>query len=240
MKTIGMLGGMSWESTLEYYRILNEETARRLGGLSSAPVLVHSVNFAELHSLLELEEWECIAAHLGWLGRGLRLAGADFLLICTNTMHRVAEEISLCADLPVLHIGDATGAAVRRAGLGRVGLLGTLPTMEQEFMRDRLAAQGLEVLVPEQQDRDLVHRIIFDELCRGELRDESRAQYLRIIEQLRSQGAEGVILGCTEIPLLVRQADVDLPLFDTTRLHALAAVDLALQGAAEQLDWTEE
>jgi aspartate racemase len=235
MKTIGMLGGMSWESTQEYYRILNEETARRLGGLASASLLIHSVNFAEMHSLLEMEEWEAIAAHLGWLGRGLRLAGADFLLICTNTMHRVAEEVACAADLPVLHIGDATGRAVKAAGLERVGLLGTQPTMELEFLRDRLADQGLEVLVPEQEDRELVHRVIFDELCRGVLRDESREAFLRIIRSLGQRGAQGVVLGCTEIPLLVRQEDADLPLFDTTRLHALAALDLALEDQPEAI-----
>jgi aspartate racemase len=182
-----------------------------------------------------MEEWEAIAAHLGWLGRGLRLAGADFLLICTNTMHRVAEEVACAADLPVLHIGDATGRAVKAAGLERVGLLGTQPTMELEFLRDRLADQGLEVLVPEQEDRELVHRVIFDELCRGVLRDESREAFLRIIRSLGQRGAQGVVLGCTEIPLLVRQEDADLPLFDTTRLHALAALDLALEDQPEAI-----
>ncbi|MGE4293487.1 MAG: aspartate/glutamate racemase family protein [Desulfovibrio sp.] len=229
MKTIGLLGGMSWKSTQEYYRILNEEAAKRLGGLSSALILLHSVNLAELHSLQELEEWEAIAAHLGWLGRGLRLAGADFLVVCANTMHRVAEEISLSAELPVLHIGDAAASAIKRAGLSRVGLLGTLPTMEQEFLRDRFMDQDLEVLVPESPDRELIHRVIFEELCRGELLDESRAEFVRIIKGLQHQGAQGVVLGCTEIPLLIRQEHVDLPLFDTLRIHALAAIERALE-----------
>lgn len=235
MKTIGMLGGMSWESTVEYYRILNQEMARRHGGLTSAAVVMHSVNFAELHSLLEMEEWEAIAAHLGWLGRGLRLAGADFLLICTNTMHRVAEEVAAASDLAVLHIGDATADAVKAAGAKRVGLLGTLPTMEQGFLRDRLLDHELDVLVPEQADRNLVHRVIFEELCRGDFRAESRVEFLRIMEQLAAAGAEGVILACTEIPLLVRPEDTNIPLFDTTRIHALAAVERALEGEEEVL-----
>lgn len=234
MKTIGLLGGMSWKSTQEYYRILNGETARRLGGLASAPILIHSVNFAELHSLQELEEWEAIAAHLGWLGRGLRLAGADFLLLGANTMHRVAEEIALSAELPLLHIGDATADAVKRAGLPRVGLLGTLATMEQEFLRDRLEGHGLDVLVPEKTDRLRVHQIIFDELCRGELREASRNEVRRIIRELARRGAQGVILGCTELPLLIHPEDVELTVFDTLRLHALAALDMAMDddGAA--------
>jgi aspartate racemase len=232
MKTIGLLGGMSWESTAEYYRILNQETARRLGGLASAPVLLHSVNFSEIHSLLGMEEWEAIAAHLGWLGRGLRLAGADFLLICTNTMHRVAEEVEMAAELPVLHIGDATLQEVTRQGLDCVGLLGTRPTMEQEFLRDRMQKQGVEVVIPEETDRELVHRVIFEELCRGVVREESRAAFARIVQGLGRAGARGVVLGCTEIPMLLRPEDVDLPLVDTTRAHALAALDRAGVAAA--------
>ncbi|MEF2144146.1 MAG: aspartate/glutamate racemase family protein [Desulfovibrionaceae bacterium] len=233
MKTIGLLGGMSWESTAEYYRILNQEAARRCGGLSSARIVLHSVDFAEVEALLSAGEWGAIAAHLGWLGRGLRRAGADFLLICTNTMHKVADEISMAAELPVLHIGDATAEAVLRAGLRKVGLLGTRPTMEQDFMTGRLAAHGIEVLVPGAKDRDMVHKTIFEELCRGQFLEKTRANYLRVMQQMAEAGAEGIVLGCAEIPLLVRSEDAPLPLFDTTRIHALVAVEMALDPTCE-------
>lgn len=227
MKIMGLLGGMSWESTAEYYRILNQETARRRGGLASAPLLLRSVDFQEAHNYLEQEEWATIAAHLGWLGRGLRLAGADFLVICTNTMHRVAEEIALAAELPLLHIGDATLEYVRGQGMDRVGLLGTIPTMEQPFLRERLAQGGVETLVPDEKDRAFLHHAIFQELCKGIFKESLRNEFVRISNELARNGAQSVIMGCTEIPLLLRPDDVDVPLVDTTRVHALAALDRA-------------
>ena len=227
MRTIGLLGGMSWESTAEYYRLLNEGARERLGGLHSAPIVLASVDFAQVEQLQVAGRWGDAAALLADRARGVEAAGADLLLICTNTMHKVAEEVQAAVAIPLLHIADATATAVRRANLTRVGLLGTSFTMEQAFYRDRLANHGLDVLVPDDAERALVHRVIYDELCVGEIRQESRAAYRRVVGNLVERGAEGVILGCTEVELLLRQEDSDVPLFATTRLHVQAALDAA-------------
>ncbi|MHC3390690.1 aspartate/glutamate racemase family protein [Streptomyces lavendulocolor] len=228
MKTIGLIGGMSWESSAEYYRLLNELVRERLGGLHSARCILHSVDFAEIERLQVSGEWEQAGEVLAEAGRGLAAAGADLLLICTNTMHKVAGQVQDAVPVPLLHLGDATADAVRAAGLRTVGLLGTAFTMEQDFYRDRLAGHGLTVLVPEAEGRAEVHRIIYEELCLGIVDDGSRAVYQRVIDQLVADGAEGVVLGCTEIELLIGQEDSPVPVFPTTRLHAEAAVTAAL------------
>lgn len=228
MRTIGLLGGMSWESTAEYYRLLNEGVRGRLGGLHSARLILASVDFAEVETMQSEGRWDDAAALLAGLARGVESAGADLLLICTNTMHKVADEVQAAVGIPLLHLADATGYAVRRAGLARVGLLGTAFTMEQAFYRDRLASHGIEVLVPHREQRELVHRVIYDELCVGEVREESRTAYLAVLDDLVARGAEGIVLGCTEIELLVREQDTDVPIFPTTRLHVEAALDQAL------------
>ncbi|ORT58438.1 aspartate/glutamate racemase family protein [Streptomyces sp. CB03238] len=228
MKTIGLIGGMSWESSAEYYRLLNELVRERLGGLHSARCILHSVDFADIERLQVSGEWEQAGEVLAEAGRGLAAAGADLLLICTNTMHKVAGQVQDAVPVPLLHLGDATADAVRAAGLKTVGLLGTAFTMEQDFYRDRLAGHGLTVLVPEAEGRAEVHRIIYEELCLGIVEDDSRAAYQRVIDQLVADGAEGVVLGCTEIELLIRQEHSPVPVFPTTRLHAEAAVTAAL------------
>lgn len=229
MLQIGLLGGMSWESTAEYYRLINREVGRRLGGLHSARILLASVDFAEVERLQVAGDWAAAADLLAGEASALAAAGADFLVLCTNTMHKVATEVEAAAGLPLLHLADATAAAVLAAGVGRVGLLGTAFTMEQDFYRGRLAEHGLEVLVPVADERAEVHRIIYDELCVGVVREESRQRYREIISALAARGAEGVILGCTEIELLIDpDGPSPVPLFPTTRIHALAAVDRAL------------
>ncbi|NEC06443.1 aspartate/glutamate racemase family protein [Streptomyces sp. SID7909] len=228
MKTIGLIGGMSWESTAEYYRLLNEGVRERLGGLHSAKCVLYSVDFAEIERLQVAGRWTEAGDMLADAARSLRAAGADLLLICTNTMHKVADQVAAAVDVPLLHLADATAAAVRTAGLTRVGLLGTAFTMEQDFYRDRVAGHGLEVLVPDADDRALVHRVIYDELCLGVIREESRAAYGEVIGRLVAAGAEGMILGCTEIELLVGPEHSPVPVFATARLHAEAAVAAAL------------
>ncbi|MFI6446710.1 aspartate/glutamate racemase family protein [Kitasatospora sp. NPDC050543] len=228
MKTIGLIGGMSWESTAEYYRLLNELTRERLGGLHSAKCVLYSVDFAEIERLQVEGRWEEAGEVLAAAARSLEAAGADLLLICTNTMHKVADQVAAAAPVPLLHLADTTAAAVRAEGLKRVGLVGTAFTMEQDFYRGRLAGHGLEVLVPDADSRALVHRVIYEELCLGVIREESRAAYRAVIDGLVAAGAEGVILGCTEIELLVRPEHSPVPVFATTRLHAEAAVDAAL------------
>ncbi|OKJ00168.1 racemase [Streptomyces sp. CB01249] len=228
MKTIGLIGGMSWESTAEYYRLLNEGVRGRLGGLHSAKCVLYSVDFAEIERLQVAGRWTEAGDMLADAARSLRAAGADLLLICTNTMHKVADQVAAAVDVPLLHLADATAAAVRTAGLTRVGLLGTAFTMEQDFYRDRVAGHGLEVLVPDADDRALVHRVIYDELCLGVIREESRAAYGEVIGRLVAAGAEGIILGCTEIELLVGPEHSPVPVFATARLHAEAAVAAAL------------
>ncbi|MFE7638947.1 aspartate/glutamate racemase family protein [Kitasatospora sp. NPDC057518] len=230
MKTIGLIGGMSWESTAEYYRLLNRLTRERLGGLHSARLVLYSVDFAQIERLQTAGRWEEAGEVLADAARSLEAAGADLLLICTNTMHKVADQVAAAVSVPLLHLADTTAAAVRAAGLRRVGLLGTAFTMEQDFYRGRLAAGGLDVLVPQADSRALVHRVIYEELCVGLVREESRAAYRRVIGELVAGGAEGIVLGCTEIELLVRPEDSPVPVFPTTRLHAEAAVDAALAG----------
>ena len=230
MKTIGLLGGMSWESSAEYYRIINEAVQARLRGLHSAQCLPYSFDFAQIEALQHGGRWDEATTRLIAAARQVERGGADFLVLCTNTMHKLADAVQAAITIPLLHIADPTATQIRAAGLTRVGLLGTAFTMEEPFYRGRLEARyGLTVLVPDAHDRRLVHRIIYDELCQGITTMASRKQYVRVIRRLAEQGAEGVILGCTEIGLLIRPADSPLPVFDTTRLHAEAAVDYALR-----------
>jgi len=231
MKTVGLLGGMSWESTILYYQVLNRGVRERLGGLHSAKILLHSVDFAEIEALQVAGQWQQAGELLAAAATGLQQGGADMVLICTNLMHKVAPVVEDRLEVPRLHIADAAGREIVRRGVRKVGLLGARYTMEEGFYRDRLGERfGIEVVIPEPAGRELVHRVIFEELCRGELRDTSRAAYLDVIGQLAEQGAEGVVLGCTEIPLLVRPQDCELPLFNTTELHAGYALDEMLAG----------
>ena len=229
MKTIGLIGGMSWESTVPYYRMINEGVKQRLGGLHSARTVMYSVDFHDIEELQRTNRWDEAGTLLGAAARALEAAGADFIVLCTNTMHKVVPAIQAAVTIPLLHIADATAARIREAGIHTVGLLGTRFTMEQDFYRGRLGQRGLTVIVPEQADRDLVHRVIYDELCLGAIRDGSRDAYRTIIGRLIAAGAEGIIFGCTEIGLLVAQADSTVPVFDTTAIHAESAVDFALR-----------
>ncbi len=228
MRTIGLLGGMSWESSALYYRLLNEAVRDRLGGLHSARCVLLSVDFAEIERLQVTGAWDRAGQLLAADAQALQAAGADVVLLCTNTMHRVADALTDVLGVPLLHIGDVTAEAVRAAGLDRVGLLGTAFTMEQPFLVDRLAAHGLEVLVPGADDRAEVHRVVYEELCLGVVREESRRRYREVVGRLAARGAQGVVLGCTEIELLIGPGDVELPVFPTTRLHVDAAVAAAL------------
>ncbi len=230
MKTIGMLGGMSWESTLSYYRAVNEGVKQSLGGLHSAKIILYSVDFVEIEELQHREDWEKTADILSGAARSVELAGADFLIICTNTMHIIAREIQEKISIPIVHIADATAHALQQDGIRTTGLLGTKFTMEEPFYKGRLEDNfGIEVVVPEEAGRDTVHEIIYHGLCLGEIKPDSRRRFLNIIAGLKEQGAEAVILGCTEIALLVQQDDTDVPLYDTTAIHAGRAVDLALR-----------
>ena len=228
MLTIGMLGGMSWESSAEYYRLANELVRERLGGLHSAKCILLSVDFADIEALQAGGSWDEAGRLLADSAERLEAAGADLLLLCTNTMHKVADQVEAAVEIPLLHLADATAAAIQKAGLKTVGLLGTAFTMEQDFYRDRLQSHGLTVLVPEANDRAMVHSVIYDELCLGVVTDASRAAYVGVIDRLVEAGAQGVVLGCTEIELLIRQTDSRVPVFPTTRLHVQAAVDRAL------------
>ena len=229
MKTLGLIGGMSWESTVPYYRLINEGIKTRLGGLHSAKLVLYNVDFAEIEQLQAAGRWQEAGQLLAQAAQSLQAAGAQGLVLCTNTMHKVADAIGLAVDLPLIHIADATARAVSAAGLQKVGLLGTRFTMEQDFYKARLQnAFGLDVLVPEPSDRDEVHRIIYQELCLGQVHGASRDMYRSVIQRLIAQGAQGIILGCTEIGLLVDVQDSAVPLFDTTALHAQAAVDWML------------
>ena len=232
MKCIGLLGGMSWESSIEYERLINEDVRRRLGGVHSADLVIRSFDFAEIEALQAVGDWAGAATLLADAARSLVQCGAAVVVLCTNTMHKVAGPVAdAIAPVPLLHIADATGAAVRAAGVPRVGLLGTRYTMEQAFYRDHLVAHhGLDVLVPEEPDRTTVHDVIYEELVRGVVTAESKAAYLAVIDRLLARGGEGIIAGCTEIELLVGPEDVTVPYFPTTRLHALAAVEFALRG----------
>ncbi len=228
MRVIGMLGGMSWESTAEYYRLANELVRERLGGLHSARVLLSSVDFAEVERLQATGAWDEAGDLLAAEAARLAAGGAELLVLCTNTMHKVADRVQAATEVPLLHLADATAHAVRAAGVHRVGLLGTAFTMEQAFYRDRLTSHGLEVLIPDETDRALVHRVIYDELVVGVVRDPSREAYRQVIARLVAAGAQGVILGCTEIELLVGADDSPVPVFPTARLHVEAAVEAAL------------
>ena len=229
MKTIGLLGGMSWESTVLYYSTINEEAKRRLGGLHSAKICLVSVDFAEIERLQHRNEWEAAADILIEAARAVEAGGGECLVICTNTMHKLADHVQAGISIPLLHIADATGRSLKEAGVGKVGLLGTRFTMEEDFYRKRLEdGFDLEVLTPNAQGRDAVHRVIYDELCLGVASPDSRARFLAIIDDLGAAGAEAIILGCTEITLLIKAEHTDMKLYDTTRIHAEAAVDWAL------------
>jgi aspartate racemase len=229
MKTIGLIGGMSWESSLEYYRIINETTKAQLGGLHSAQCLLYSVDFAEIENFQHEGRWEEAAQQMIAAAQSLERAGADFIVLCTNTMHKLADEIQANIHIPFLHIADATAQKIKVAGLSTVGLLGTRFTMEQDFYKGRLADRhGLKVIIPGEADREMVHRVIYAELCLGIVRPESRERFIQIMNSLVQAGAEGIILGCTEIELLVHDGDSPVPLFPTARLHAIAAVERAL------------
>ncbi len=231
MKTIGLVGGMSWESTLEYYRIINEEVKARLGGFHSGKIVLYSVDFAGIEAMQHRGEWDPMAVILADAFRSVEKAGAEVGILCTNTMHKVYDKLQAAVRIPILHIVDVTAAEIKARGLTRVGLLGTKFTMEQDFYRDRLAkGHGIDVLIPGPEERDAIHAILYSELCLGQVKDASRAVFNAIIGRLRERGAQGVVLGCTEIPLIVRQADHDIPVFDTTAIHAKAAVDFALLG----------
>ena len=229
MKNIGLIGGMSWESSIEYYRIINQQVRQVLGGVHSARSVMVSVDFGEIEKLQAAGDWQEATRIMVQCAREVEAAGADFILICTNTMHLMADEVRAAIDIPLLHIADATARAVQKAGLNRVGLLGTRFTMEMDFYRGRLeTTHGLQVIVPDEDGRRLVHQVIFDELVQGKIIKESREGYLAVIQTLMENGAEGIVLGCTEIGLLVKDDDVPLPVFDTMEIHALAAVDAAL------------
>jgi len=230
MKTIGLIGGMSWESSLEYYRLINEEVKNRLGGFHSAKCILYSVDFAEIEEMQMAGRWAEQAQIMVSAGQSLQRAGADFLVLCTNTMHKLADELQAGVQVPLLHIADATARQVQAAGIHTIGLLGTRFTMEQDFYRGRLEEKfGLQVLTPPAPEREIVHDVIYNELCLGLVKPESRRAYARIIADLLQAGAQGVILGCTEIELLVHEADSPVPLFPTTRIHALAAVQWTLE-----------
>ena len=235
MKVIGLIGGMSWESSAEYYRIINETVRDRLGPLYSAKSLMFTVNFYDIERLQHAERWDDAAEILIGAARRLERGGADCIVICTNTMHKLAGQVEAAVKIPLIHIADATAQRVQAEKIRKVGLLGTAFTMEQPFYKGRLTEKfGLEVVVPDASDRKLVHRIIYDELCQGKALPASKAQYVKIMNELAQRGAEGIILGCTEIMLLVGQSDSPVPVFDTTTLHALAAVDFVQEGALER------
>lgn len=228
MKTIGLIGGMSWESTVTYYQQLNELVKQRLGGLHSAKLVLYSVDFEEIEACQSSGDWDKSARILTSAAQGLEKAGAELILICTNTMHKVYPQVQAGVNVPLLHIADATADALERAGVSKVALLGTRYTMCQDFYKSRLLDRGIDVLIPEAKDVELVDHVIFHELCLGQLKSASKAEFLRIIDSLAARGAQGVILGCTEIGLLIQQADTALPVFDTTLIHAARAVELAL------------
>ena len=228
MKTIGLIGGMSWESTIPYYRIINEEVKNRLGGLHSAKIILYSVEFDEIERCQSNGDWEKSGDILGKAAQGLEAAGADFLLICTNTMHKVAPQVASMVHIPIVHIAAATADELEKHGIQKAGLLGTKYTMTQDFYKQILIDRGIDVVIPDMADVDIVNDVIFHELCMGEIKEESRRQFQRIIDGLKENGAEGVILGCTEIGMLIRQANSSLPVFDTTVIHAKRAAALAL------------
>ena len=229
MKTIGLIGGMSWESTVTYYQMINEGIKDSLGGLHSAKVLLYSVDFFEIEALMSRGAWDDAAELLGDVAHRLEAAGADMILICTNTLHKVAPQVQSRIRVPLVHIAEAAAEELLSKGITRVGLLGTKYTMTQEFYREKLTERGIDVLIPEGEEIDLVNRVIFDELCLGVVKEDSKAAYLKVIANLQARGAQGVLLGCTELGLIVSQEDVSLPLFDTTVIHAKKAIELALR-----------
>ncbi|MEH6561679.1 MAG: aspartate/glutamate racemase family protein [Marinobacter sp.] len=229
MKTIGLIGGMSWESTQTYYRLINQNVREQLGGLHSAKVVLYSLDFAEIEVLQRNGDWEGTEKILISAAQSVKAGGADFLLICTNTMHKVAPQVQQASNMPLLHIADATAKALKQDGVTSVGLLGTRFTMEQTFYRERLEQQDISVIIPDDNERDAVHRIIYEELCRGIINPDSKVAYLDIIGSLAASGAQAVILGCTEINLLIQASDTQVALYDTTEIHAAQAVELALK-----------
>ncbi|ADG93233.1 aspartate racemase [Arcobacter nitrofigilis DSM 7299] len=229
MKTIGLLGGMSWESTALYYKQINEEIKNKLGSLHSAKIVIYSVDFDEIEKLQHRAEWDKTAEILSVAAQNIEKASADFLLICTNTMHKVAPQIQKNINIPIVHIADATAKVLQKDIIKKVGLLGTAFTMREDFYKNKISENfGIEVLVPNEEDIKIVHKIIYEELCLGIVREESKKEYLKIIDKLVSNGAEGIILGCTEICMLITSKDTDVKLYDTTKIHALEAVNLAL------------
>jgi len=231
MKTIGLIGGMSWESSLEYYRIINETTKQKLGGFHSSKSILYSVDFEEIERLQHQGKWDELTRIMIRAAESLEKAGAELIVICTNTMHKMADDVQASIRIPLLHIADATAKQIQLQNLHTVGLLGTKFTMEQDFYRGRLTEKfGLKVLIPADDEREIVHNVIYDELCLGQTKELSRSEYIRIINNLVNRGAQGIILGCTEIPLLVKQKDVSVPIFDTTTIHASHAVEVALEG----------
>jgi len=229
MKTIGLIGGMSWESSSEYYRIINETVRERLGGLHSAECIMYSADFEEIENLQHQGKWEELTKLMLNFAQKLEGAGADFIVICTNTMHKMAEEVENNTNIPLLHIADATAEKIIEKGLGKLGLLGTNFTMEEDFFKKRLEEKyNIEVIIPSQNDRRIIDSVIYNELCLGIIKQSSKEKYKEVINRLISDGADGVILGCTEIPLLVSQGDVEMPVFDTTTIHAKSAVEFAL------------
>ncbi|HGH7176069.1 TPA: aspartate/glutamate racemase family protein [Bacillus wiedmannii] len=229
MKTIGLIGGMSWESTSEYYRIINEEIKERLGGLHSAKCMINSVDFEEIERFQSNGNWNGAGEVLGNAAYSLQRGGADFIIICTNTMHKVVEKIKENIHIPVLHIADATAKEIKRKDIQKVGLLGTKYTMEQDFYKLRIEENHIKVMIPSEKDRDKINEVIYKELCLGKITSQSREYYKRVIEELVKEGAQGIILGCTEIGLLIKQEDVLVPIFDTTHIHAVEAVNFALR-----------
>lgn len=229
MKTIGLIGGMSWESSAGYYRLLNEQVKQRLGGLHSAECLMYSVDFEEIERFQSQGKWEEAGKRLGDVARSLEKGGAELIVLCTNTMHKVISSIEEAVSVPVLHIADATAKEIRANHLHTVGLLGTKYTMEQDFYKKRIADSGIKVLIPEAAERDMINQVIFDELCLGEISESSKVKYQQAIQNLIDRGAQGIILGCTEIGLLIHDEDAEVPLFDTAKIHARAAVESALE-----------
>ena len=230
MKIIGMIGGMSWESSAEYYKIINETVKEKLGGLHSAKCIMYSLNMSEINILQHENRWDEASLLVIDAAKRVERGGAEFIVICTNTIHKLAESVELAVNIPLLHIGDATAEAIKNQQLTKVGLLGTRFTMEQDFYKGRLKAiHGIDVVIPNDEDRDIIHDVIYNELCVGNINDVSREKFIEIINRLVEDGAEGIILGCTEIPLLIDEGNVEVPIFNTTRIHAEAAVDYALQ-----------
>lgn len=231
MKTIGLIGGMSWESSLEYYRIINETVKFKLGELHSAKCLMYSVDFQEIETLQHQNKWEELTIIMVDAAKNLKNGGADFIVICTNTMHRMAKNIENIVGIKVLHIAKVTGEKIAEKRMKKVGLLGTKFTMEGDFYKKVIKEKyDIDIIIPSDEDREVVHKVIYDELCKGEIKDSSKEKYKEIIKNLAKKGAEGVILGCTEIPLLIKQEDVDIEVFDTTTIHAISAVEYALRG----------